>query len=619
MAFVIGDRIQETTNSPGTGTATLLGAVSGYQSFSTGIGANNTTYYVIADQLGTNWEVGLGALNSTGTVLTRTTVYSSSNGGSTVNFATGTQYVWCDYPSSKAVLQGNPVNFSSIGATTAGTGAFTTLSASSTVSGAGFSNYFAAPPTIGNTTPNAGAFTTLSASSTVSGTGFSNYLASPPAIGNTTPNAGTFTALVATSITDSGLTSGRVNYATTGGLLTDSANMTFSGTALTLANDASISGLTVGKGGGAVGTNTVFGASAFASNSSGNYNVALGFNSLNANTASNNTAIGTGSLATNSSGGNNVAVGYNSLNANTTAGNNTAIGFQSLGSNTTASSNTAVGYQSLFSNTTAANNVAIGWTALYSNITGINNCAIGTQALYANTGASNTGIGTLALTANTSGANNVALGQQALAANTTASSNTAVGYQAGGNITTGGSNTIVGQTAGVNLTTGVNNVYLGINAGASSAAVAQELHITTSTGGVGKGSNTGYINVNGGGVYQGNNSTLWAIISDQRLKKNIVDNTDGLNKITAIQVRNFEYRTTDEVTELEPQNAIDIKGVQLGAIAQELQAILPDCVKTESTGVMSVDANNLTWYLINAVKELNAKVTALEAQLAGAK
>ena len=169
MTFIVADRVQETTNSPGTGTATLLGAVSGYQSFSTGIGANNTTFYVIADQLGTNWEVGLGALNSTGTVLTRTTVYSSSNGGSTVNFATGTQYVWCDFPASKAVIQGTAVNFSSIGATTAGTGAFTTLSASSTVSGAGFSNYFAAPPTIGNTTPNAGTFTDLTYTGTLTG------------------------------------------------------------------------------------------------------------------------------------------------------------------------------------------------------------------------------------------------------------------------------------------------------------------------------------------------------------------------------------------------------------------------------------------------------------------
>lgn len=87
-----------------------------------------------------------------------------------------------------------PLN-GTVGATTASTGAFTTLSASSTVSGTGFSTYLASPPAIGGTAAAAGAFTTLSASSTVSGTGFSTYLASPPAIGGTAAAAGTFTAL----------------------------------------------------------------------------------------------------------------------------------------------------------------------------------------------------------------------------------------------------------------------------------------------------------------------------------------------------------------------------------------------------------------------------------------
>ena len=82
-----------------------------------------------------------------------------------------------------------------VGATTASTGAFTTLSASSTVSGTGFSTYLASPPAIGGTAAAAGAFTTLSASSTVSGTGFSTYLASPPAIGSTTASTGKFTSL----------------------------------------------------------------------------------------------------------------------------------------------------------------------------------------------------------------------------------------------------------------------------------------------------------------------------------------------------------------------------------------------------------------------------------------
>ena len=74
-------------------------------------------------------------------------------------------------------------------------GSFTTLSASSTVSGTGFSTYLASPPPIGGTVAAAGSFTTLSASSTVSGTGFSTYLASPPAIGGTTAGAGSFTTV----------------------------------------------------------------------------------------------------------------------------------------------------------------------------------------------------------------------------------------------------------------------------------------------------------------------------------------------------------------------------------------------------------------------------------------
>ncbi len=95
-------------------------------------------------------------------------------------------------------ISGGSINGTTIGASSASTGAFTTLSASSTVSGTGFSTYLASPPAIGSTAANTGAFTTLSASSTVSGTGFTNYFASPPAIGSTTPSTGKFTTLDAT-------------------------------------------------------------------------------------------------------------------------------------------------------------------------------------------------------------------------------------------------------------------------------------------------------------------------------------------------------------------------------------------------------------------------------------
>lgn len=97
------------------------------------------------------------------------------------------------------------INNTPIGAGTPNTAAFTTLSASGAVSGAGFTAYFASPPSIGSTAPGTAAFTTLSASSTVSGTGFSTYLASPPAIGGTAPNTGKFSTLTDTGLSVAGV------------------------------------------------------------------------------------------------------------------------------------------------------------------------------------------------------------------------------------------------------------------------------------------------------------------------------------------------------------------------------------------------------------------------------
>ena len=102
MALVIADRVQETCNSPGLSGVTLLGAVTGFQTFSAAIGNGNTTYYTIADQGGANWEVGIGTYSALNT-LTRNTVLSSSNSGSTVNFSSGTQDVFITYPAGKAV------------------------------------------------------------------------------------------------------------------------------------------------------------------------------------------------------------------------------------------------------------------------------------------------------------------------------------------------------------------------------------------------------------------------------------------------------------------------------------------------------------------------------------
>jgi len=104
MALVVNDRVKETTAVTSTGTATLLGAAIGFQSFAV-IGNGNTTYYCIADQGGANWEVGLGTYTLSGTTLARTTVLSSSNAGALVNFSAGTKDVFVTYPSERSVHQ----------------------------------------------------------------------------------------------------------------------------------------------------------------------------------------------------------------------------------------------------------------------------------------------------------------------------------------------------------------------------------------------------------------------------------------------------------------------------------------------------------------------------------
>lgn len=102
MALVLADRVRETTAVAGTGTATLLGAVTGYQSFAV-VGDGNTTYYTISGQGTNEWEVGIGTYTASGTTLARTTVLSSSNAGSLVSFSAGTKDVFVTYPSERAV------------------------------------------------------------------------------------------------------------------------------------------------------------------------------------------------------------------------------------------------------------------------------------------------------------------------------------------------------------------------------------------------------------------------------------------------------------------------------------------------------------------------------------
>ena len=105
MALVINDRVKETTTTTGTGTVSLAGAVTGFETFAAGIGNSNTVYYCIAHQDQAEFEVGLGTLDGDSSDLARTTIISSSNSDSAVDFSAGTKDVFCTIPASKLIFE----------------------------------------------------------------------------------------------------------------------------------------------------------------------------------------------------------------------------------------------------------------------------------------------------------------------------------------------------------------------------------------------------------------------------------------------------------------------------------------------------------------------------------
>jgi|LakMenEpi03Aug12_release.lakeMendotaPanAssembly.Ray.scaffolds.fasta_scaffold03503_19 hypothetical protein len=353
----------------------------------------------------------------------------------------------------------------------------------------------------------------LAAVTDETGTGSLVFATSPtlvtPALG--TPSSVTLTN--ATGLPNAGLVNSSITIGGTAIALGASSNA--------LANDITVQGVTVGRGGGGVSTNTAVGVSAISTSNTGPYltavgyqaltaysgsigyntaiggnallalttgynnvavgqstlttatsavgNVAIGDSSLNFNTANYNSALGYGALYTNSSGASNVAVGKEALYSNSTASNNTAVGNQTFYNNTTGTSNTAIGYQAGYYNTTGGNNTAIGYQAFISNTGAYSNIAIGVRALDAfnvttATSTYNVAIGEDSLGATTTGTTNTAVGALSLYSNTTASNNTAVGYQAAYSNTVGTGIDAFGYQAAY-FVTGNYGTFVGTNAG----------------------------------------------------------------------------------------------------------------------------------------------------------
>jgi len=399
------------------------------------------------------------------------------------------------------------------------------------------------------------------------------------------------------------------NVAVTGGTINNTSigattASTGAFTTLTSSSDATLHGLTVGRGAGAVASNTAVGANALLTNTTGSENVAVGASALRLNTTGNsNTSSGTNSFFNNTTGANGSAFGYAALASNTTGGNNTAVGRDALYSNTTASNNTAVGYQAGFSQTTAPANSCFGYKAGYAQTTGGTygaNTFIGAEAGLASTGDINTFVGAGSGYLVTSGARNTIIGAYS-------------GNQGGLDIRTAdnyivlsdgdGNPVVYGRSIDGTITLGATGSFC--NA-AYNKGTGSQLYTDFRVGwtsAASPGTQTGFISTNG-------TTTSYVTTSDYRLKNSATPMTGALAKVALLKPCTYKW------------NADGSDGQ--GFIAHELAEVVPGCVTGEKDAVdvygnpkyQGIDTSFLVATLTAAIQELNAKVDAQAAEIA---
>ena len=325
---------------------------------------------------------------------------------------------------------------------------------------------------------------------------------------------------------------------------------------------------------------------------------------------------------------------------NTTGANNTSVGTNSLDANTTGASNTALGYRALSGNTTASANTAVGKDALRVNSTGANNTAIGFGALDVNTtGSENQALGTYALATNTTGANNVAVGYNASGASTTGANNVIVGFRAGQVLTTGGGNTFIGANSGNGnvITTGSNNIAVGFNVETRSADAANSNSIVIGHNFAGASNDFSFGKAGNVVTNDFDTDNAWSRSSDERLKKNITNQTLGLDFINNLRTVKYNWKPSDELDANDPQlahlrrededgsiiNDMNTEATMHNFIAQEVKAALDAAGvsdfggwKEDHYGVQQVSREMFVIPLVKAVQEQSALITALTDRIA---
>ncbi len=673
------NRAKMTTATTGTGTITLGSAVDGFQTFAdAGVVNSDVVRYVIEDgsnwEIGTGTYTSTGttlsrtpsqsssggsAISLSGNAVVFVTAaaadilqpdnnLSDLSSASTARTNLGLGTIATQAAASVSITGGSISGITDLAVADGGTGA-STFAANNVLLGNNSASFqTVAPGTSGNVL-------------TSNGTTWVSQAAGASLLGDTDSASPFETAL--------GSGAGAVN---TG------VNNTFIGYEAGKANTSGAFNVFMGHQSGLVNStgsyNTAIGPNALDSNTTGSSNTAIGLDALGANVDGQfNVAVGESALTRNTSAARNTAVGQAALYFNTTGSDNTGIGRTALYFNTTGAGNVALGYQAAYALTTGSNNVAIGNGALDAATTGGRNIAIGQDAMglgiataangdniaigyragYDITSATdNVLIGELAGENITTGLNNVCIGLRAGDSLTTAGNSVIIGRDAGAAVTTAAENTFVGDQCGANIT-GASNTALGFFSlyGGTSPSTTQSTsigyysgyRITSGIRNTFVGSLAGYDATNGTTTGQNNtiigfdanassatvsneitlgNSSIATLrcqvttitsLSDARDKTDIQPLNAGLEFVEALNPVSFTWNMRD---------GGKVGEADTGFIAQDLQAAQADTGVTIPGLVFDVNPDKLEAgygklipVLVQAIKDLSAKVNYLEAQL----
>jgi hypothetical protein len=372
--------------------------------------------------------------------------------------------------------------------------------------------------------------------------------------------------------------------------------------------------------------NSILGYEAANSLSSGNDNVMIGYQAGNSTSSgSDNTFIGNNAGKLNQTNGNNVYIG--DLAGWYTQGNyNVFIGSSAGSFKNSGNKNIMLGYYAGGGSLVKVSgcgddNIFIGYrTGSNTGVSSSDNVFIGNQAgWYNSTGLRSIYIGKEAGYSSTNGEDNVYVGYYAGNSNTSGDYNTYIGQFAGGNGSTGYNNTYLGASAG-EFATGHDNVFIGHNAGSSETG-NYKLYIDNSatTSPLIYGDfNTPYVVINGNSshrtgslanaeliVYgQAGGYGAWINVSDKKVKKNIVTIDNALMKTLSLRGVYYDWK--------DPEKYED--GTQIGFIAQEVNEVIPEVVRTDGEDY-AMQYAPITALLVEAIKEQQQQINEKESEI----